>query len=194
MKGNLALMSDVSSPHIVLISSSLAQKSRSRMALAYAYDYLMTHHLSVDLIDMRDYPVQPYPHSKGVTELDTMVERFDKADGWVMGAPVYNWNTSGVLLNFLHYALSSRQRRYRPFVLVAGAGGMRAHLALDGLARTMVYEIAAVQVGPAILAAGAEADRETAYLDPALQDRLKLAMDALRYFAAASNALQREQR
>jgi hypothetical protein len=58
----------------------------------------------------------------------------------------------------------------------------------------MVYEIAAVQVGPAILAAGAEADRETAYLDPALQDRLKLAMDALRYFAAASNALQREQR
>jgi NAD(P)H-dependent FMN reductase len=165
-------------PHIVLVS-----------ALTYAQECLLTLNLSVDLLDLRDYPPLPYPQSKGIAELDELMRRFDAADGWVMAVPVYNWTMSAVLLNFLHYTLDGGQRRYRPFVLIAGAGGPRAHLSLDGLARTMIYEVSAVQVGPAILAAGGEANRDTAYLDPALQERISKAMTALGYFATASNAL-----
>ena len=66
---------------------------------------------------------------------------------------------------------------------------LRSHLALDGLARTLTYEICAVQVGPPVLAAGGLVDRENGVVDPDLQQRIEQAMQALVAFAGAGAAL-----
>jgi hypothetical protein len=66
---------------------------------------------------------------------------------------------------------------------------MKSHLALDGLARTVIYEVSAVQVGPAVLAAGDLADREAGALHSYVKRRIEQTMAALRYFATASVAL-----
>ena len=108
--------------------------------------------------------------------------------------PAPSAGASAVLTNFLHYALDDDPvRRYRPFVLLGGASGLRSHLALDGLARTLTYEICAVQVGPPVLAAGDLVDLENGVVDPELQQRIERAIQALVAFAGAGVALHLNQ-
>lgn len=177
---------------IVIVSASQAERSRSRLAALYAQDCLKAHGLEVNFIDLQESQILSYPYSENDSDLITLKRRFEAADGWVLAVPVYNWGPSGVLTNFLHYALNCEPpHRFRPFVLLGGVGGLRSHLALDGLARTLVYEMSAVQVGPAIMAAGSLVDRATGVIAPELQERLQHSMEALVHFTAASAALRR---
>ena len=178
-------------PRIVIVSASHADKSRSRLAGLYAQECLLSYAVRVDFIDLQVYNIHHYPHSETDPELKTLIERFDAADAWVLAVPIYNWGASGALINFLHYALNDEPlRRFRPFVLLGGAGGQRSYLALDGLARMLIHEIYAVQVGPAILAAGNLVDRATDTIAPELQTRIQISMEALVRFAAASALLR----
>ncbi len=176
---------------IAIVSASQSKTSRSRLAARQAQHLLRQQDANVDLIDLQDLTIPPYPHGYGDEALADLTKRFNAADGWVLAVPVYNWGPSGVLLNFLHYALNDQpEQRYRPFVLLGGAGGQRSFLALDGVARTLIHEVSAVQVGPPILAAGDEADTERSHLHPDLQRRIERAVSALRRFAMASPAYQ----
>lgn len=180
--------------NIVIVSASRSGTSRSRLAAQYAQEYLAANGATVDLIHLKDHAIQTYPGSNNDPELDTLVERFNAADAWILAVPVYNWGPSGVLTNFLHYALSDKpERRYRPFIILGGAGGQKSFLSLDGLARTMTYEVNAVEVGPAILAAGDEADRDRAWLHPDVKRRIERAVSALAKFAVASPAYEHRQ-
>ena len=59
------------------------------------------------------------------------------------------------------------------------------YLALDSVARTLIYESSAVQVGPAVTVAGSAADPQSGTLDPDVQQRIHRVMHALRRFAIA---------
>ncbi|HMN29195.1 MAG TPA: NAD(P)H-dependent oxidoreductase, partial [Caldilineaceae bacterium] len=134
---------------LVIVSSSLADRSRSRMAAEYAGECLLAHGVKVEWIDLRNHTVLAYPQSENDPEMIQLVQQFSAADGWVLATPVYNWGPSGVLTNFLHYVLSDeREHRYCPFLILGGAGGLRSYLALDSLGRTLLNEIWAVQGGP----------------------------------------------
>lgn len=179
---------------VAIVSASQARKSRSRLAALYAQECLVAHNVTVDLIHLKDYEILTYPHSKDDPTLKDLVQRFRAATAWVLAVPVYNWGPSGVLTNFLHYALSDDpQRRFRPFVILGGAGGQKSFMALDSLAQTMVYEISAVQVGPVVLAAGDQADRDTGVLHSDVKRRIERSMEALCYYAAAATALSNRQ-
>jgi NAD(P)H-dependent FMN reductase len=176
---------------IVIVSASQSPASRSRLAAHQAHTALQTQPVMVDFIDLHEYALPTYPHAEGGAALTELIPRFNAADGWVLAVPVYNWGASAVLTNFLHYALDDAPaRRYRPFVLLGGASGLRSHLALDGLARTLTYEISAVQVGPPVLAAGDLADPQNGVLDQDLQQRIARAMQVLVVFAGARVALR----
>ena len=179
---------------LVIISASQSPASRSRLAAHHARAWLQTQAVTVDFIDLSEYTLPTYPHAEGGAALAELIRRFNAADGWVLAVPVYNWGPSAVLLNFLHYVLDDdRTRRYRPFVILGGAGGLRSHLALDGLARTLTYEVSAVQVGPAVLAAGDLVNPENGVIDQELQQRIERAMQALVVFATAGVALRLNQ-
>lgn len=138
----------MSPPTIAVVSSSLSQQSRSRIMCRYAVEALSAQGLAAHLIDLAELELHAYPRSENQPAVQTALKQFNAAQGWVLAAPVYNFGASGVLLNFLHYALDSDWGRWKPFVLLASMGGQRSAMALDHLARTLIYEVSAVQVGP----------------------------------------------
>ena len=140
----------MSSPTVVVVSSSLSPQSRSRIMARYAVQSLTAHAVDAQLLDLAQVEIGPYPASAHTPGLLAATKQFNAAHGWVLAAPIYNFGASAVLLNFLHYALDSDFGRWKPFVLLSSMGGQRSALALDHVARTLVYEVSAVQVGPTI--------------------------------------------
>jgi NAD(P)H-dependent FMN reductase len=176
-------------PRIVVVAASPSPRSRSRIAARFVAEQIEECGATVAAIDLLKDPVDPYPGRETDAHRTILVGRFREADGVVLAAPVYNWGPSSHLLNFLHYALEGEGRRYRPFLLIAGAGGVRSHLAFDGLGRTVVHEEHAVLVGPPVLVAGDDADIEAERLTPELEERLRTVSRVLVTFSRTSAQL-----
>lgn len=163
----------MATPTVVVVSSSLSQHSRSRVMCRYTVQALTEQGLDAQLIDLAALALHSYPHSENDLTVRAALEQFNAAHGWVLAAPIYNFGASGVLLNFLHYALDSDFGRWKPFVLLASMGGQRSALALDHVARTLIYEVNAVQVGAAINNYGdTGVNRATGEMAPDLRQRL----------------------
>jgi NAD(P)H-dependent FMN reductase len=140
----------MSSPTVVVVSSSLSQHSRSRIMAYYAKEALAANQVEAQVLDLAQLEIGHYPASSQHPALQEATARFNAAHGWVLAVPIYNFGASGVLLNFLHYALDKNFGLWKPFLLLASMGGQRSALALDHVARTLLYEVNAVQVGPTL--------------------------------------------
>lgn len=174
----------MSSPKIVVVSSSLSQNSRSRVMARYAVESLARTGCEASLLDLAQVEIQSYPHSKSSPQLQAATAQFNAAHGWVLAAPIYNFGASGALLNFLHYALDSDFGRWKPFVLMASMSGQRSAMSLDHVARTMVYEVSAVQVGAAINNYGdTGVNRSTGEMADELRQRIDTQLAVLSRFA-----------
>jgi len=176
----------MSAPTVVVVSSSLSQKSRTRIMARYAVEALATHGIDAHLLDLAQLAIGVYPSSSEAPDLLAATERFNRAHGWVLASPIYNFGASGVLLNFLHYALDSSFGRWKPFVLMASMGGQRSALALDHVARTLIYEVSAVQVGPTINNIGdTGVDRATGEMALELRQRMDAHLAVLSRYVQA---------
>ena len=176
----------VSMPKIAIVSSSLSTNSRSRIMSTYAVESLSRLGYDAALLDLAKCEVLPYPQSRDSAALKEATAQFNAAHGWVLAAPVYNFGASGVLLNFLHYALDSDFGRWKPFVLMSSMGGQRSAMALDHVARTMVYEVSAVQVGSTINNFGdTGANRDTGEMSADLRQRMDTQLEVLGRFVQA---------
>jgi NAD(P)H-dependent FMN reductase len=148
-------------PTILILSTSAEDSSRSRAAARIAAQVLREDgRVTPDFVDLREHDIGLYPTSDGTPECLALAERFNNAIGWIIAAPVHDWNVSGATLNLLVYLLDRERAPYRPFLQLAGAGGLRSQFAFEGLARMLTTEIEAVQVGPAILCTEREFDAE----------------------------------
>jgi NAD(P)H-dependent FMN reductase len=180
----------MSIPSIVVVSSSLSQHSRSRIMSRYAVEALGRQGIDAQLLDLAQLDIGLYPASEQAAPLLAATKQFNAAHGWVLAAPVYNFGASGALLNFLHYALDSDFGRWKPFVLMSSMAGPRSGLALDHVARTMVYEVSGVQVGPTINNIGdAGVNRATGEMAQELQQRMDAQLAVLSHYVRARAAL-----
>src|SRR5262245_50756505 len=137
-------------PTIAVLCTSPEEHSRSRTAARFARQVLLEGELArVDWLDLRECSLALYPGPACDPVREDLVARFNAAHGWLIATPVHNWSGAAATWSFLSHALDGKGPRYRPFLLLAGAGSSRSQLALDGLARTIVHEVHAVQVGPA---------------------------------------------
>lgn len=176
----------MSAPSIVVLSSSLNQQSRSRIMAHYAVQSLATHGVEAQLLDLAQIEIRPYPASEQDPALLAATQKFNAAHGWVLAVPIYNFGASGVLLNFLHYALDSDFGRWKPFMLMSSMGGQRSALALDHVARTLVYEVSAVQVGPTLSNIGdIGVNRTTGEMTLELRQRLDFQLGVLSHYVQA---------
>jgi NAD(P)H-dependent FMN reductase len=141
-------------PRIAIVSSSTEKDSKSRaLALAYKKEVELAGGL-VDFIDLKDVKVPLYGQGSP-KKIDPHVARFNKADAWVIASPIHNWGPAAHTTNFLTHALDSGGGTFKPFVLLAGAGSPRAHLALSGLAQAISTEVNGVHVGAPIVSSEA---------------------------------------
>lgn len=170
----------MSSPTVIVVSSSLSVKSRSRIMAHYAVESLAAHAINAQLLDLAQVEIGSYPASAKTPGLLEATTLFNAAHGWILAVPIYNFGASGVLLNFLHYALDSNLGRWKPFVLMSSMGGQRSALALDHVARTLVYEVSAVQVGPTISNIGdTGVNRATGEMAQELRQRMDVQLAVL---------------
>lgn len=146
----------------------------------YAVQSLVAQDIDARLLDLAQLEIGSYPASAQDPGLLAATEQFNAAHGWVLAAPIYNFGASAVLLNFLHYALSSDFGRWKPFVLLSSMAGQRSALALDHIARTLVYEVSAVQVGSTINNFGdTGVNRATGEMALELQQRMDVQLAVL---------------
>lgn len=181
----------MSSPIIVVLSSSLSQNSRSRIMARYAVQSLAANGVDARLLDLAQFEIAAYPHSSETPGLRDAAAQFNSAHGWVLASPVYNFGASGVLLNFLHYALDNSLGRWKPFMLMSSMSGQRSAMALDHLARTLIYEVSAVQVGPTLSNIGdTGASRITGEISEELRQRIDAQLAVLRHYAQARSVME----
>lgn len=166
---------------ILTVSSSLAVKSRSRVMARAAFEGLSKFTMIESRwLDLAEFDLQPYPTSEDDPVTNRMRKEFEAADGLILACPVYNWGPAASLTNFLHYVLDPENgRRYRPFLILAGAGTSKSHLAMDGLSRSILNEIHGIQIGPPIVGAGADVNRDSGCLAPALAERIENILEKL---------------
>ncbi|RYG48901.1 hypothetical protein EON79_03045 [bacterium] len=173
-------------PRLAVVSSSMSPTSRSRVGALACADAIRAAGGEADFLDLAEIQLLAYPRSGDDPALLDLVERFNAADGWVVATPTYNFGPSGTLLTFLHYALGSdRGAKWRPFVILTSLAGLRTAMSTDGLARTILHERAAVQVGPPLLMTAADLDSESGAVTSFFGDRIDGQMAALVAYAQA---------
>jgi NAD(P)H-dependent FMN reductase len=173
-------------PAIAIVSSSLGEASRSRLGARRGEQRLRDWGFPTLWIDLADLPIEAYPRSETDSALQAACAQFNTADGWLIATPVYDFNISGTLLTFLHYALAGDAgERWKPFCLLASMDGLRAAMALDHLGRTLQHERGAVAVGPPLIGIGEQLDVRTGRTSFEMNERMDRSLRALVHYAQA---------
>ena len=167
-------------PQVLVVSASPAVKSRSRTLAKQALMALTDAGIEGRWLDLAEYDLRLFPQSERDPTTAWMREEFEGADGFVLACPVYNLSAGSAIVNFLHYVIESKGARpFRPFLILGGAGSPRSQLTLDIVARSMLHELRAIQIGPSLIGAGTEVDPDSGTVAPWLAARVKEATEAL---------------
>jgi NAD(P)H-dependent FMN reductase len=121
-------------PHIGIVIGSTRQGRFSERAAAWFHKIAARRtDLSVEIIDLRDYPMPFFDEPASPAWMppkDRIAERWTaklaELDGFVFVTPEYNHGYSAVLKNALDYAFQQFNRKPAAFVGYGGVGGARA--------------------------------------------------------------------
>lgn len=173
-------------PRIAIISTSLATKSRSRIAAKFLFDKVDAME-DVDAVwfDLLENPMPLYSNGEETESVEKGTKILEEADAWIIATPVHNWGAAASAVNFTTHCLDKESCSYKPFTLLAGASAPSSFFALDGFAKTIKTEVKGVEVGPPILCAGDSIDRETGAIEDKLKERLEERLKEVVRFARA---------
>ena len=169
--------------HVVLLGGSPAARSRTELLLDYVAQRLVEHQVEVSLLRVRDFPAEDLLHARfdspAVQQLQATVAR---ADGLVVGTPVYKASLTGALKVLLDL-LPERALAHK-VVLPLASGGSPAHLlAVDYALKPVLAALKAQEMLPGVFAVDQqirypEGD-SPAQLDAELRERLDEAVEQL---------------
>ena len=157
---------------IAVVTTSLSEDSRSRIAAKQIEESLKSLGLETEWIDLSQISMLPYPKSEDDKDLNEIIEKVYKADALVLAFPIYNYGESGHTRDFLAYTLDKKEMENKVCLLIAGCSTHASFLAPMSLSKTLQAEIGAVMLGPGILACGDDIDKEKRSVSDKLQERL----------------------
>ena len=169
--------------HVVLLGGSPAARSRTELLLDYVAQRLVEHQVEVSLLRVRDFPAEDLLHARfdspAVQQLQATVAR---ADGLVVGTPVYKASLTGALKVLLDL-LPERALAHK-VVLPLASGGSPAHLlAVDYALKPVLAALKAQEMLPGVFAVDQQIrypEGDTpAQLDAELRERLDEAVEQL---------------
>jgi len=171
----------MSAPKIVAVVGSLRDESYTRTALKYALEAAARAGAETDLIDLRQYDLPVFDPDVDDAEqgdAERLVERVRRADGVILGSPVYHGSYSGAIRNFHDYC-SFDEYEDTVVGLLATAGGGSFASTLDHLritVRGVHGRVIPHQVGIRNASERFEADETApdgrAFVDDDLRDRV----------------------
>jgi NAD(P)H-dependent FMN reductase len=141
----------------IIGSSPNGDKSKSNAILNYAYEQLTTLYratnseISINVIDVHSIKEQDSDFSSKDTQ--KIINQIRKADALIIGSPIYNWNISSLLSEFMTKVIDSdKSKHYQYCIFAGGAGSPLSLFAFEGLARSLTTELNSIIIGKPILA------------------------------------------
>jgi NAD(P)H-dependent FMN reductase len=129
----------MSAPTIVAVVGSLRDESYTRTALKYALEAAERAGADTELLDLREYDLPVFDPDLDAAEqgdAERLLEVMRRADGVILGSPVYHGSYSGAIRNFHDYC-SFDEYEDTVVGLLATAGGGSFASTLDHLRITV---------------------------------------------------------
>lgn len=181
-------------PHVVAIAGSLRDDSTTRLALERALSAAESAGATTRLVDLREYDLPVFDaDDREVGDADRLKTAVERADGVLLGTPVYHGSYSGALKNALDY-LSKDEFEATTVGLLASAGGSFPRPTLEHL-RTISRTLGAWTLPHQVAIPDAGSRFEDGVLiDEDLAERVDtLGTDVVRYAGVATYRDRRAQ-
>ena len=132
--------------HIVVISTSLNPKSKSRMVAKKALSHLQSEQVSVDWIDLQDHqlPFCDGYNAKKEPVVVSLQSQIAKADGILLAAPVYNFDLNAASKNLIE--LTGNAWTNKTVGLLVAAGGMRSGMSPLGMMNSLMLDFRCIVI------------------------------------------------
>ena len=166
---------------VVSISGSPSTRSRSGVVLKHAAQWLADHGVSVNAVRIQDFDAEDLLYARfDSPQVIAFIDAVAKADGLLIGTPVYKASFSGALKTLLD--LLPERSLHGKVVLPLATGGSIAHmLAVDYALKPVLSALKAQEMLHGIFAE----DSQIAYgegsaqaqLVPALEQRLQESLE-----------------
>mgnify|MGYP001592889562 CR=1 FL=1 len=110
---------------ILLISSSLNPKSKSRLLAEYAQKCFAHHpQVELDFLDLAqiELPMCDGGAAYGHPNTLALAKRVQAADGFLVSTPIYNYSSNGAIKNFIDLTGNDWKDKFVGFMAAAGGG------------------------------------------------------------------------
>lgn len=165
---------------VVVLSSSLNPRSRSRLLARGAEASLRTHGVEPRWLDLADYSLPVCDGGSSYGHPDTLAVNgiLEPASAVVVATPVYNYNMAASLKNAIELG-GSKIWSGKVVAFVCAAGGGSSYMALTSVANSLMLDFRTVILPRFVYATGAAFD-DHGLVDSAVKERLdQLASDLI---------------
>jgi len=170
--------------HVVALSGSLREQSKTRLALQRALEAAGRAGASTELVDLRAYELPVFDADRDreqAGDAEIVAERLGEADAILLGSPMYHGSYSSPLKTALDYC-GFAEFEDKTVGLVAVAGGAFPVTALEHL-RSICRALNAWVIPHQVAIANAHsAFEDGSFVEPTLEDRVvTLGRQAVQY-------------
>lgn len=167
---------------ILILSTSLNSRSRSRVLARRADQHLTAAGVETCFVDLQDLelPMCGSADSYNDPQVAELEERVRDADAALIATPVYNYDVNAACKNMIELTGDAWENKIVGFV--CAAGGNSSYMSLMGLANSLMLDFRCVIVPRFVYATGA-AFREGELSDPEVARRVDELSEQLMRFA-----------
>ncbi len=142
-----------SSPNLVVVNSSLAGDSNTRLLSLHALAHAQTRGIGAELVDLKDYRVLPYgePGSEGLEEIEA---KLGAARAILLAFPLYNYNLNASLKALIEHCGSCLEDKV--VGLMSAAGGRSSYMSLSAVGQTLMLDFRSWVVPRFVYAVGGD--------------------------------------
>ena len=135
----------------LILSSSLADNSRSFLLCKAVEEQLLARNNNITLVDARNIPMLPV-HKELTTEMRTLSEQVKQADNIIIGMGVHCYSINDGLKIILDNCFAKSTGKF--FGIICAAGGERSYLSTQHLTQICMNEWRMIQLPRIIYATG----------------------------------------
>lgn len=157
---------------ILLISTSLNARSRSRVLAVRAQEFCAAAGAETSLVDLQELslPLSGTEGSYDHAEAVALAERIREADAVLVATPIYNYDTNAACKNVIELTGDAWENKVVGFLCAAGGHG--SFMSIMSLANSLMLDFRCVIVPRFVYVTGS-AVRDGAIADPEIETRVE---------------------
>tara|TARA_X000000368_G_scaffold403957_1_gene379475 strand:- start:819 stop:1334 length:516 start_codon:yes stop_codon:yes gene_type:complete len=154
----------------LILSSSLAENSRSFLLCKAVEEQLLARRNNITLVDARNIPMFPV-HREQTPEIETLTDQIKEADNIIIGMGVHCYSINDALKILLDTCFSAADRKF--YGILCAAGGERSYLSTMHLSQICMNEWRMMQL-PRIVYATRKDFKENQITSTEVLERIEL--------------------